>query len=1076
MSGFRYTRADTIHGLFGWCARRWPSATAIVHADRTVSYAELDALSDCYAAELADAGVGPGDFVPVLQPRSPEFVAVLLAVLKRGAAYAALDPSWPRARVEALIITMTPPLIVTAAPGPWPVAAWAPPSGAARSRGRRPARAPADASTACNVWFTSGSTGEPKGVVARHGGTVRLFDTGEFLDLGPHAVMPQINAVPWDGFTMDCWGPLTTGGTCVIVDEPLLVPRTLRDLVTGPGITLIALTVTLFNMLVDADVTAFAGLRQVITGGERLSPRHCRLFLDAHPGIELHGLYGPAESSVYVTSRRVRPGDCDDPDGIPLGREERHSEVYVLDSDRVCQPGEVGELCIGGAGLAAGYLGDAALTATRFVTASQLPGTPRVYHTGDLGHRAADGTLYFDGRGDRQVKIHGHRIELAEVEQNVLGHPDVTACTAVAVPAPDGGYDGVAACYQTASRTPVTEPELRAWLAARLPGYLVPRWIRRLDSFPLTGTGKTDARALVRMISFARLSAPEESGPALTGTAAVIASAIRGVLGDVPVSADTNLLEAAGTSLEAARLCVAVEDALGLPVPASRLFREPTVTALAAWAATAARPPGHASSDTRDRESGPADQVLLTPMQLMPLFASGTDSERCTFGWWYAGSPDPAALAAAAGDVHARHEALRARYLTGEQPAAVVPRHAPGPEFRCLPQTADDEAALAAARRELAAPLDIGAGRVWRLVMITSAASGRTLVGVTVHHIAIDGFAGSLLASDLSAAYTARLGGTPPRFARAAPTLAEVSAEHLRHLRVTDMGAQFGYWRGHLQGLPELSLPGRRPGEPPATGPTMQRRRLISPAAAAPWAAYARAHHMSAFTCLLAAFHAALSKISGQADFGILVPVALRGRPQMDRAVTCRVNFVCLRLTGPSGQRRLNLLERARQVVAEAMAAQDVPFGAVAQAIGMRGGGRTLRRAGAVLERLPVFAYQDNSAPTLALTGCDAQAPADLEMPGVSTEYELKFELCPASDSGLTAIITVRTDLVPGSLADDVAAAYLGTIEAGPDQLASYHAIGYAGEGAVCTWTRSSPAAARHELSAISPASPSTVA
>jgi hypothetical protein len=162
------------------------------------------------------------------------------------------------------------------------------------------------------------------------------------------------------------------------------------------------------------------------------------------------------------------------------------------------------------------------------------------------------------------------------------------------------------------------------------------------------------------------------------------------------------------------------------------------------------------------------------------------------------------------------------------------------------------------------------------------------------------------------------------------------------------------------------------------------------------------------------------------------------------------------------------------------MAAQDIPFGAVAQALGMGGGGRPPRRGGSVLERLPVFAYQDNAAPTLALTGCDAQAPADLEEPDAYTEYELKFELCPVSDGGLAAIITIRTDLLPGSLADDVAAVYLGTIEAGPDQLARSYVTGYAGDGAACTWTRSSPAAGRHEFSAISPAitspSPSTVA
>lgn len=283
---------ETVHGLFRWCAQRWPSAVAIVAGDRQVTYRELQLLADDYAVELANKGVRRGDLVPVLMPRTPEFIAALLAVLECGAAYAALDVRWPQERLTSLITALDAKVLVTAAEGAWPVPVAAPPS-TESATGRRPHRIELRGDEPCAVFFTSGSTGTPKATVTPHSGMVRLFADCDFADFGPGNVVPQLAPVSWDGFCLDGWGVLLNGGTSVFLDDPVLVPSTLRRLVSEHGVNGVFLTTTLLNMIIDEDVDAFAGVRWLLTGGERASAAHMGRLVRRFPAIELNNMYGP---------------------------------------------------------------------------------------------------------------------------------------------------------------------------------------------------------------------------------------------------------------------------------------------------------------------------------------------------------------------------------------------------------------------------------------------------------------------------------------------------------------------------------------------------------------------------------------------------------------------------------------------------------------------------------------------------------------------------------------------------------------------------------------------------------------
>lgn len=525
-----------IHEAVASQARVRPDATALVFEGRSVGYRTLDLAAEAYAVELGRLGVGPGQLVPVLLPRSPRLVAVILAVLKLGAAYAALDPKLPADRLRTVLGMLAPPVVV----GPQPTVnasagtdtesrtVWSPPDeelseaavrapapGSPEATATTTASAAAEATDAAapaTVFFTSGTTGTPKGVLSPHRATTRLFGPDGFADFGPGRVMAQAAPVSWDAFTLELWSMLTTGGTVVLVDSDYFLPDDLAELVRSTGLDTVWLTAALFNLFVDEDPDCFTGLRQVLTGGERLSAPHIRSFLARHPGITLLNGYGPVECCVFVTTHRIRPADCEAEYGIPLGTAVPGTAIHILDGAREVPPGALGEICVSGEGLADGYLGNERATAESFATFDPGTGPRRIYRTGDLGRLDGDGVLHFHGRADRQIKIAGHRVEPAETENAALRLPGIRECAVLPVAGGSGAFERLAMFY-TEEPLAGTEPPhgaaggdggaavepdaVRKALSAVLPRAQVPDEVRRIASFPRTPNGKIDIAALL---------------------------------------------------------------------------------------------------------------------------------------------------------------------------------------------------------------------------------------------------------------------------------------------------------------------------------------------------------------------------------------------------------------------------------------------------------------------------------------------------------------------------------------------------------------------------------------------------
>ncbi|TDQ00487.1 non-ribosomal peptide synthetase [Labedaea rhizosphaerae] len=425
-----------IAALFEQNAARRPQAIAVTGDQGTLTYAELDARANRLAHRLVDLGVRAEDVVGVFAERGTAFLVAVLAVVKAGGAYLPLDPAYPADRLAFMLAETGAPVVLTTQPPPdelitggvrWVQVDEEPTDG----DGERPPRADTGPRAAACVMYTSGSTGVPKGIVVEHRAVVRLVRNQDFMAFGPDKVVLQSGSVSFDVSTLEVWGALLNGATLAVYPPVVPSAAELGAFCRAHGVSTALLPAGVFHELVDAGAAALSGLRQVVVGGDVLSPARATVAVLEWPELSLVNAYGPTENTSVTCAHRYRPAAL--PTGsVPIGKPIRNTQVRVLDGDlRPVGVGVAGELFASGAGLARGYVGRPAATAERFVPDPFGPPGSRMYRTGDLVRWTADGELVFLGRVDDQVKVRGFRVEPAEIESVLAEHPAVGAAAVV---------------------------------------------------------------------------------------------------------------------------------------------------------------------------------------------------------------------------------------------------------------------------------------------------------------------------------------------------------------------------------------------------------------------------------------------------------------------------------------------------------------------------------------------------------------------------------------------------------------------------------------------------------------------
>ncbi|MEJ3744817.1 non-ribosomal peptide synthetase [Actinomycetes bacterium KLBMP 9797] len=602
------TGREPVHEAVARFAGSQPDRPAVHGGASTVSYRRLDAWSARVAADLAAVGIGRGSRVGVLAEPSPAMVAAVVGILRAGAAYVPVDPSWPDRRIADVLADAGVAAAVCAGadrarrPGaavPGGPGGLAPPADSAAPGTAPPATAPVSGDDPAYVIYTSGSTGEPKGVLVTHAQLAastlarRLVYPGEptFLLVSPLA---------FDSSVAGLWGTLTAGGTLVIASrDEVRDPERLVALVRRHGVTHTLCVPSLYEVLLDAAGRAgggvLASLQTVIVAGEPLPQRLVERHFGWHGGrVALVNEYGPTEATVWASYRRF-----DAPGPVSIGGPVPGARLYVLDDDlRPVPPGVEGELCVGGAGVTNGYVGRTDATAEAF-RPDPFAGAAgaRMYRTGDRVRWNPDGTLHFVGRRDHQVKIRGHRVELGAVEAALSAVPGVH--DAVAVPDPD--RTGLVGFVRADAG--VEPDQVREALAGRLPQAMVPGRIRVLEHFPLTFSGKVDREELraaaTETVPATAVPAPGSAAPgsAVGGSVAGVAAAWSEVLKVSPVPADANFFDLGGHSLAMFQLQDALERHTGVRPSVVALFQHTTVSEQAALVSAGAAGTGRSPAD-----------------------------------------------------------------------------------------------------------------------------------------------------------------------------------------------------------------------------------------------------------------------------------------------------------------------------------------------------------------------------------------------------------------------------------------------------------------------------------------------
>jgi amino acid adenylation domain-containing protein len=563
---------------------RFPDRVAASDETTALTYRGLTAAADRVARILIEHGVRPGDLVALALSRSVGYLVAMLGVLRAGAAYLPVDPDEPVARTRAALASVEARLLLTDGAAQFGLGL---PQVfvAAIGHGDAPAEpvltAAIGGDSPCYVMFTSGTTGRPKAVVAPHRAVTMLAWRPRFVSLAPGSVLLALAPLHFDAATFEIWGALCNGATVVMAPRPLLSAGDLRELIQRYRVNVLHLTAGLFRVLAEEEPDCFAGLDWLLTGGDVVSAGHVRDVARRFPRLRMVACYGPTEGTTFTSVAMLNMTGCA-AGAVPLGEPLPGRRMEILDP-RLCPvpTDAVGELYIGGVGLALGYLGRMAETAERFVP-DPRPGRPgeRLYRTGDLARCRADGTVEFLGRADDQVKIRGVRIEPAEVAAVLAGHPDVR--DAVVVPRGPAG-EAVLAAYVTAEpdRRP-GDRALREFLGGRLPAAVIPSEFVTVDRFPVTAQGKVDRAALARARP-ARQTVVV-GNPAVASMDELVLRTWRDCL-EREIGPDDNIFELGGHSLMVLRVAARLERALGRRVPLRAIFKHPTAWGLGRWLA-----------------------------------------------------------------------------------------------------------------------------------------------------------------------------------------------------------------------------------------------------------------------------------------------------------------------------------------------------------------------------------------------------------------------------------------------------------------------------------------------------------
>ncbi|GJM33275.1 MAG: hypothetical protein DHS20C18_22760 [Saprospiraceae bacterium] len=913
-----YPKTQSIASLISKQAVSSPKSIALAFEGDTLTYQELEEKSNQFARHLMSNGARPGSIIGICVDRSMEMVIALLGILKSGSAYIPLDPTYPKDRIGYIMVDAQASYLVSTRElassfdvedglklilldDDW--------SGEATTK----VSATTGANDLAYIIYTSGSTGRPKGVMIEHQSLVNfLYGMQENFQLGQNSSLLAVTTFSFDIAYLELFLPLLTGAKVVLASSADAIDGlALQQLIRQHRPTHLQATPATWQLLVDS------GWRNeeevvILTGGEAIK-ESLKTALTKLSDAGVWNMYGPTETTIWSTMQELKADDQ-----VMIGRPIANTQIYILDKqDQLCPIGIAGELCIGGDGLARGYLNRQELTDEKFVI-NPVSGQGKVYRTGDLARWSSNGQLEYLGRIDDQVKIRGYRIELGEIEAVLNESPHVRQCKVIAREDVNGIQRLVAYIIPEG---PFDKTAIRTLLKGKLPEYMVPGLILELAAFPLTPNGKLDKNALPNPttadFSSHAFVAPES--PAEKQMATIWQK----LLGLEQIGIYDDFFELGGHSLLATRVVSSVRKELHLDISIRDLFLHSTIKELV----LAMEGKAYLSSTPDIQQNASSNQPIpLSYSQERIWFLdklNGSTEYHMPYVQYFDQELMIPALEHALTTIIDRHSILRT--VIREEEGIACQEILDVNNWQLVIEQQGDKSLQSMIEAMIEKPFDLANDYMFRASLINLKEEGHLLLMVA-HHIAYDAWSSNILTNELSELYLAKTNGRPPVLQPLTFQYADFARWQRQNLSGTALDKKLTYWEAKLADLSPLNLPVDYPRPKVQSKHGALSNFVIAEALTDELKAICQQEGVTLFMLLLTAFKVLLYKYTGQKDICIGTVTANRDQQELENLIGFFVNTIALRSNLEGNPEFRQLLTAVKETTIDAYSHQDAPF------------------------------------------------------------------------------------------------------------------------------------------------------
>lgn len=937
-----------VQDLFDQTAAKFAGSPAIDNGVRRVTYGELQHDAQRLSQVLAQRGAGENSIVNIFLSDPIGVISSILATLKTGSVFCALDPSFPQKRLEVMFERIAPKLCITHSRFQERLQRVlgtldSPPEiilidNLPATNGSTPVTIPANPNAPCSIYFTSGSTGKPKAILGRLNG-IDHFVRWEIETVGarPGTRVSQLASPSFDGFLKDAFVPLCSGGLVCAPEsrEIILDAGRLIDWVDVEQIEVLHLVPSVFRSLINHGLNDryFEALQYVVLAGEHLYPSDVKRWMDVFgERIKLLNAYGPTETTILKSWHRVEAADAAK-SSVPIGKPIRGAAMMVIDQQgQPCSVGDIGEIYVRTPYRSHGYYGEPELTKEVFIQ-NPFNSDPAdiVYKTGDYGRLLPDGNFEVLGRRDAQVKIRGVRIELGEIENLLRANTSVGEVAVI--DREDGAGDKILVAYVAMSNgTNGAGPEsLRSYLLEHLPAEMLPSAFVQMERLPRTLNGKIDRKALPELET---IRAEREIGDAVPrGPLEEIVAGIWSEVLKLPaVRRDDNFFTLGGHSLLVTHAILRVRDILKVELPIRSLFEAPTVVDFAELINKRLSEGSQPELTAIERVSREGELPLSYAQQRMWFFehlAGGSASFHIPLGVRLKGRLNREALEQTFSEIIRRHESLRTVFpAIDDRPLQIIHEpaefHLPIVDLSRLPKEEAERQALRLAQEETLRRFDLAAGPLVRPTLMCVAEQEHIII-CTMHHIIADGQSFEVMIAELSQIFAAMSDGQPSPLPELTVQYVDYAAWQRRWLQGDELETRLAYWRQQLTGIQRMSLPQRQTRKRVQAFTGARQEITLSPELTEGLKELTRREGSTLLMTLLSGFVLLLNRYSGDEDIVVGATYANRERPEAEKVIGILANTLVLRVNLGAADSFRDVMQRVREVCLGAYSNQLTP-------------------------------------------------------------------------------------------------------------------------------------------------------